>query len=632
MQAPARSGSRSGYRPEIDGLRALAIAPVVLHHANPAVLPGGFTGVDIFFVISGYLICAIIADELADHRFSLWRFWERRVRRIVPALATMLVSTSFVAWAILTPEDFAQFAKALVAASVFASNLHFARGTDYFETVEGTRPLVHTWTLGVEEQFYLMFPPLLMLLWRWRPQALQPAIALLALGSFVLALWMAPRWPLGAFYLLPTRMWELLLGAACALLPRTPRAGNVLAATGLGMILAGFWMIGPDTPAPGALFLLPGIGTALVLLFGRQGTMAARILGWRPLVLLGLVSFGTYLWHQPVLSFLAYVHFGPLPIAVTLAAIATSVVLGALSYRLIEQPVRQRRRLVRPPALLVACGTALALPLAGGASGHFGLLLPLSGAEAARLDGLRPPNASAQVIEPPGKRLAFVLYGDSHAAQYFDAAQARFGTGALLSAPGCLSAGGVSNQYPDDPAGADCRALADRLPLLVARRGVRTVIWAQRWERTLYGTGSEAPLGTTLGTGAPFLRQAILRLADSLPQGTRIVLVGNSPTAWAAGPLLEGGWLRCRAWRNVACPESYPASEAEGRKVNVLLQELAAADPRLTYIDAAAPLCPEGRCQLILEGRLNYWDGSHMTTRAAARVMAQIDLPLIMDP
>ena len=617
------------YRPEIDGLRALAIAPVVLHHAEPELLPGGFVGVDVFFVISGFLITDIIAGEMAQGRFSIWRFWERRLRRIVPALAAMLAASTLAAWAILTPEDFAQFAKALVAASVFAANLHFAERTGYFDSPEGARPLLHTWTLGVEEQFYVLFPLMMLAIGRWRPHLLLPAAVLLGLASFALALWLAPRWPTGAFYLLPTRMWELMLGAACALLPQRPRANGALAASGIVLILVGFALIGPDSAAPGPMFLLPTAGSALVLLFADRHSFAGGALGWRPLVWLGMISFGTYLWHQPVLALLQYRHFGPLPVGQTLAGIAASLLLGALSYRWIEQPVRQRRRLARPAVLVAVCTAALGLPLAAGTGGYLGLVGPRSLGEAQRLEGLRPTHAASYLIMPEDDPLPFVLYGDSHAAQYYDAAVARFGPGALVSNAGCLAAGGLSNLTPGEPEAGACAALPGRLVDLARRRGVRTVIWAQRWERTLYRAGSDVSLGTTFAAGAPYLRKAMLRLADSLPQDTRIILVGNSPTAWVAGPLLEGGWLRCRAWANIACPDSYPATRAEGRGVNAMLRAFAASDPRFTYVDAAAPLCADGRCLLVQDGHLNYWDDSHMTVSAAARVMAQID-PALM--
>lgn len=625
MRAPVAAR----YRPEIDGLRALAIAPVVVHHAHPAWLPGGYAGVDLFFVISGYLITGIIASELAEGRFGLWRFWERRLRRIVPALAVMLMVSSIAAWAILTPLDFRQFAKALVAAALFASNLQFARGTDYFYSAEGDRPLLHTWTLGVEEQFYILFPLLLLGLWRWRPQMVLPAIAALGLASFALALWLAPRWPLGAFYLLPTRMWELMLGAAFALAPAPERPRDGLALAGLGLIALGLALIGPGTAAPGPLFLLPTIGAALVLRFAQAGGLAARLLGWRPLVGLGLVSYGTYLWHQPVLAFLQYVHFGPLGPGLLLAGIAASVGLGALSHIFIEQPVRQRQRLARPALLVMACAAGIVMPLGAGLAAYFGMLPARSTALAQRLEGLRPADADAEMVVPEHGALAFVLYGDSHAGHYFGAARARFGRGALVSAFGCLSAGGLSSRAPGDPKEPACRALPDALETVVRTRQVRLVIWGQRWQRWLYPNGSDVPLGTTYGAGQPHLFRAMERLAARLPADVRIVIIGNAPTPETAGGALTGGWLRCRAYANAACPRAFPASRAEGRRLNAALEAFAARHPRFVYVDAAAPLCPDGHCLLVQDGRLNFWDESHLTYAAAARVLSQIDPALL---
>jgi peptidoglycan/LPS O-acetylase OafA/YrhL len=618
------------HRPEIDGLRALAIVPVVLHHAAPAVLPGGFVGVDVFFVISGYLICGIIAGELAAGQFSLIGFWERRLRRIVPALAAMLAGTGIAAWAILTPEDFQEFAKGLFAAAVFASNIHYARGTDYFAGYEGSRPLIHTWTLGVEEQFYLLFPLLMLTVWRWRAQALLPLVALIGAASLLLALWLAPRAPLAAFFLLPTRMWELMLGAAAALLPAPARPDGRLAAAGLGLILTGFAVIDPAPRGPGLAFLLPTIGTALVLRYAGGETLAGRVLAMRPLVGLGLISFGLYLWHQPLLALAQYQHFGPLPVWTSVAAVAAALGLAIASYRWIEQPVRTRKLLARPVVLAGVCAAALAMPLTAGGLGYLRLLLPQSGRLAQELDGLRPPSTSEDRIIPPEGPLRYVLYGDSHAGQFFDAAVARFGPGAVLMKSDCLAADGLSDFPSGTALAAACHALPDDLIRLVKARKISTVIWAQRWDQELYDTASDTALGPSSGKAGPALMAAITRLIDRLPRGTRVILVGNSPTAWIAGPQMENGWLRCRAYRNAPCPVSYPETLAEGRTLNPRLRGLAAADPRITYVDAAAPLCSGGQCWLVEDGRLNYWDGSHMTLSAATRVMAQIDPALIL--
>lgn len=618
----AGASGASNYRPEIDGLRAIAVGGVIAHHTGLGLVPGGFTGVDVFFVISGYLITGIIAAEMAAGKFSQWRFLERRIRRIVPALAAMLAVTAVAAWAILTPEDFRPFSQSLTAASLFASNLLFVRETGYFDSVEGMQPLLHTWTLGMEEQFYLVFPLVLIACLRWRRAAMLPVVAVLGGLSFVLAVVLAEHWPQGAFYLLPTRLWEFAVGAVCALLPFRPRARGWLGLAGLALIIAGYALIRPSTPAPGAMFLLPTLGTALVILFAAPGNAAGRLLSLKPLTWLGLVSFGTYLWHQPLLVLANYVWFGGLPLPVTLALVAGSVALGAASYAFIEQPVRQKRLLASRTALLLICAAALAVPALAGVAGHLRWLLPASGAEATRLDALRPPLELSTEVAPDAGTVPYVLFGDSHAGQYRAALEARFGAGVLLNHPSCLAAPGVSNKLPDEGDYATCRAMPGRLVTLAREHKVQTIYWAQVWERDLYADGSTTPLSSAEGT--LLLERGLQQIADLLPAGTRIILLGNVPTAGVAAPQMERGWLRCRAYLNVGCPASYPADKAQGIAINARLRALAARDPRFTYVDTAAPLCRAGRCLIMQDGTLNYWDPHHLTYEGARRVVATL--------
>lgn len=637
MTAPALAPAHPGhtpYRAEIDGLRAVAVGGVVAHHAGLAALPGGFTGVDVFFVISGYLITGIIAAEMTAGTFSQWRFLERRLRRIVPALAVMLAVTAPVAWAIQTPEDFKPFAQSLTAAALFASNLLFAQKANYFVSDDGMKPLLHTWTLGVEEQFYLVFPLLLIACRRWRPGAMLPLVGLLGLASFILAMAAASRSPLLAFYLLPTRLWEFALGAACALWPApqgaAARGRSALALGGLGLIAAGYFLINPDTPAPGAMFLLPTIGTVLVIRFAYPANAAGRLLSARPLVWLGLVSFGTYLWHQPLLAMARYSWFGDLPLLATLMLVAASVLFGWASYHWIEQPVRQRRLLAGRGALLLACGAALALPVALGIAGHLRLYLPASGGDAIRLAGLRPPTPPEVVTNTRQKPAAFILYGDSHAMQYYAPLNARFGEGAILAMPSCLAAWELTNQWPEDLAANDCQLMPDRLLALTAESNVRTIIWAQVWDRVLFAKDSPTALDAGSPAAARAITTAMMQLADRLPEGTRIVVIGNAPSALAAAPPMYDGWLRCRAFRNADCPTSYPAAKAQGIAINAALRTLAVRDPRFTYVDPQAPLCPKGRCRVIQDGKLNFWDGHHLTLIGAQRVIASMPAEIMV--
>lgn len=290
--------------------------------------------------------------------------------------------------------------------------------------------------------------------------------------------------------------------------------------------------------------------------------------------------------------------------------------------------MRERRVLADGRRLALVCGTALVLAAALGATGYKRIVLPRSDAEAQALGGLMPPEVRTQVSVPDRGPLRYILYGDSHAGQYRAAISARFGTAALLTENGCLAAGGLSNWEPGTAEGDNCNAMPDALVETVTARKVPVVIWAQRWDRLLFDSASGAELGESGKTAAPLLIAAIERTIARLPRETQVVIMGASPTAWAAGALVQQGWIRCRAYVNVACPSDYPADKAEGRSISAALAAFAARHPQVTYVDAQAPLCRAGRCLLLQDGALNYWDGSHMTLAAATRVVSTMpDLP-----
>lgn len=606
-------------------MRALAIAPVVLFHAGVPGFGGGFIGVDVFFVISGFLITTLIIEQLDAGTFSIWHFYERRARRILPALLVMLAASSAFAWLLFVPDDFRNFAQGLAATAAFASNFLFAAKVDYFSSGEGFRPLLHGWSLSVEEQFYLVFPAIVLGVARYRRRALPAVVGVLLAASLALAVVVLPSHPTLAFYMLPTRLWELLAGAFCALLPAPSLMRQWAGLAGLALLGAGFVLIDAATPAPGAMFVLPVAGTLLVLRYAAAPTWAGRLLGLRPLVGLGLISYGTYLWHQPVLAFLHYVWLGELPALLVAGAVALSVGLGAVSYRYVEQPLRQRRMLPDARSLALAAGAALAIALLTGLAGHWRLIAPRSAAEAARLGAHDSLDRHVTTAVPETGPLPFLLFGDSHARQYFRAMEERFGPGGLLTMSGCLALPGFSNWQGPGAEAAECRAMPNRL-LSLARTGrVRTLVWAQRWDRDLYSNADGRSTGQTSAAAGPTMLAAMERLIQALPPDVHVVIIGNSPTAWAAGPMLDLGYLRCRAYFNTACPRHYPASMAEGTKVNRLLRRFAAGHARVTYVDAALPLCPGGQCPIVTAEGLYYWDGSHMTLTAARKVVGTIN-------
>lgn len=343
------------YRPEIDGLRAVAVVPVIAFHAGLAGWQGGFVGVDVFFVLSGYLVTLLI---LADgDAFSLRRFYERRARRILPALLVVLTAAAAAAWWWLLPADLVAFSKSLAAVLALGSNVYFWRSAlDYFAKPTELTPLLHTWSLAVEEQYYLFFPLVVLALRRLAPAWLGVTLVGLAAASFTLAQWATTRSPNAAFFLLPTRGWELLVGAWLAWrasaraepwpVTRTRPAREALASSGLvliGVAVVGAW----PGAVPGLGAIAPVLGTALVIIAATPDTVVGRVLAWPALVGLGLVSYSAYLWHQPLFAYARVLSPTPPSSAALVALAITAFVLAALTWRYVEQPWRDRRRTSR---------------------------------------------------------------------------------------------------------------------------------------------------------------------------------------------------------------------------------------------------------------------------------------------
>lgn len=336
------------YRPEIDGLRALAVLPVLFFHAAVPGFSGGFVGVDIFFVISGYLITSIIAKDVALGRFSFVSFYERRIRRIFPALFAVVLFSLLAAGVLLAPKDFAAFGKSLIAMTFFVSNIFFKRegGVDgYFGATSNLQVLLHTWTLSVEEQFYLLFPTALILLARYAKKRTREYLWLAVIASFVINIWATHYRPRSAFYILIPRAWELLLGALLAMKAVPPlkrRVSREIAGLmGLGLIAWAVSVFTEDTIFPGFSALLPCLGAGLIIYAGENGPSFVRtILGFRPLVFIGVISYSLYLWHWPIIVFSKYLSVGDLSAVETSIVILASLVMAFISFEFIESPFR----------------------------------------------------------------------------------------------------------------------------------------------------------------------------------------------------------------------------------------------------------------------------------------------------
>lgn len=338
------------YRPEIDGLRTVAVLPVILFHAGASVFSGGYVGVDVFFVISGYLITTILISELAEERFSILRFYERRARRILPALCVVLLACLPFAYFWMLPKEFEDFAQSLMAVVIFASNILFWRESGYFAPAAENKPLLHTWSLAVEEQYYLFFPLLLWLLWRFGRNPTFAVVCIMAALSLAVSQWGSRAFPSANFYLIPTRAWELFAGSICAFILagtrplETTLLRQILSGAGLTLIVGSIFVYDANTPFPSLYALVPVAGSMLIILHAAPGTAVARLLSTRSFVGIGLISYSAYLWHQPLFAFarLRDVTSGHPPQALMFVLAALSLVLAWATWAFVEQPFRRK--------------------------------------------------------------------------------------------------------------------------------------------------------------------------------------------------------------------------------------------------------------------------------------------------
>jgi peptidoglycan/LPS O-acetylase OafA/YrhL len=363
----------SKYRPDIDGLRAIAVLAVIAFHLHFVPMSGGYVGVDVFFVISGYLISGILLREMREGRFSIARFYERRCRRILPALFVVALATIVLGFVYLLPDEFKDYGKSLIATVSSLSNIYFCSKTSYFA---GGGPLLHTWSLAVEEQFYLGFPILLFLIHRWRPRWLTASILVITGISLIISIVGNYEFPVANFYMPYTRAWELLLGAILSfrILPqlRVRLLREACSILGTLLILFSIFKYNEATPFPGLAALAPCIGAALVIFAGESGpSLVGSVLSLRPLTFLGAISYSLYLWHWPLLFFggRGFLTFNDLSHRANVAIfLAICIGLSTLSWKFVELPARFGGRQMPRPRLLLAAGVCILAFAAAGLS------------------------------------------------------------------------------------------------------------------------------------------------------------------------------------------------------------------------------------------------------------------------
>ncbi|WP_207061211.1 acyltransferase family protein [Motiliproteus sp. SC1-56] len=363
------------YRKEIDGLRTVAVLPVIFFHAGLLGMSGGYVGVDIFFVISGYLITTIIYEEIEQGRFSILNFYERRARRILPALTAVLVATTVAALLLMPASLLKTYSQSLVSVVTFSSNVFFFLSSGYFSTASDEMPLLHTWSLAVEEQYYIFFPLMMSALWFLGKVRLALIVLFLTFFSLLLANYMAIKQAVDAnFYLIFSRAWELFVGSLIAIggfdrLPLAVKTRNILSIVGIVFVICSVFIFDEHTPFPSFYTLLPVLGAALVICFGDNKTLVGKVLSVRPMVSVGLISYSLYLWHQPLFAFLRMKTVGEPAHFLFVVAIALTFALAVASYRHVEKPFRNKQRIPRKQVFQFSA-VSIALFLTFGFSGH----------------------------------------------------------------------------------------------------------------------------------------------------------------------------------------------------------------------------------------------------------------------
>lgn len=662
----AAAPSTRRYRADIDGLRALAIIPVVLYHYGIPGFAGGFVGVDVFFVISGYLIAGILGAEIREGRFSLAGFYERRVRRIFPALAVVALSTFAATLFLLPPDKMQELGSEFIWSSFFATNIwFFKKSSDYFAGVATLKPLLHLWSLAIEEQFYVLFPLLLRLTRRCglRDLGVVSVLSALCLISLAVSVHASIFSHLAGFFLLPSRAWELLGGALLALSPR-PRLSAIqsglMASAGMVAITAAIVLFNDRTPFPGAAALLPCLG-AVALIWGGEGwaegrakPIATALLARKEAVWVGRISYPLYLWHWPLLVLARFEHLGEPLLSVRLSLMVLSVALAAATAALIEGPVRSRRVLARRRPLLAAGLAVLAALLAVGqvARSTHGLPGRLPLAEAQREIALRHRAGLVPSVFCTGPatrfhggwkcRLGswdgegnadFVVWGDSHAGHLspvLDAiAHARGLRGMLFWSPACppLIDAAASVARREGACGEFNRAVVADLN----RSPAPLALLAARWPNVaamnfpaVFGADRAPWLcednrcsGISVDDGHQAFSAGLGNVLALLGRmGSRVALIQDAPQqpfnvddAVAVDALLRRPFIM-----------GFSADRRETVRRQQWVDDLfrqAAADGRAVYIRTLDLFCDADSCPAARNGQPLYGDDSHLSAAGA---------------
>ena len=628
------------YRAAIDGLRAVAVIVVLLFHARVPFFSGGYVGVDVFFVVSGYLITGLIHQEHVAGGFTLLGFYERRMRRIFPALFLVVLSTFAIGAIVMLPPDLSRLGSSGVAATLFVSNFYFwGRGQNYLRNAPEFEPLLHTWSLAIEEQFYLFFPIFVLVTLRFFKR-LDFTFMVVALGSFSISIYLTSAHPTAAFYFSPSRAWELLLGSWLAvtdlknLMPR--RFVPPLQVVGLVMIVGATFSFNLVTPFPGFAALIPCLGTALIVAWCDQDSRLIKGLSHPALVWLGLISYPLYLWHWPSLVLTRFALLRELHVYEIVALYFLAGVLAAATWQYVEKPFRTRNGLIsaRRVFVLAAGVSCLALAIGGGlrttevwstppprvarileAAKDYA---PLLGA-CHNWDRKGPEQFSNCIIGANDRpEINFALWGDSHAGAVAIAVDAAAYSvskkGLQLTADDCPPL--LRTQVIVSNVVSDCEARNEAAFDLLLQHRIRGAILAGAWAQYVEGDYKVLRPNNKPDAGgdkiAPFQR-AMKQTMDRLrTAGIDVVIVGPVPYIGWNVPTV----LAAKEWRKQAMPEGPSLADfmSSQRKIMPILRDL---EHDGVYVVYPHKLLCESTCLVQLNGQILYSDTEHLTTQGA---------------
>lgn len=671
---PNAKSTSMRYRSDIDGLRAIAVLSVVFYHLGLPFITGGYVGVDIFFVISGFLITRIIHREAVSGNFSILGFYERRARRILPALAVVVLASIVAAHFLLAPFDYDDFGLSAVATLLFASNFHFKDAINYFAPAAEFHPLLHTWSLAVEEQFYILFPLLLVAFVRFG-RVISGVLVLLVLsfGASVLAITSNLISPETAFYLLPVRAWELLFGSVLALdmvpVPKNRLLREATALLGLVLIGFGIFFLTSQTPFPGVAALLPVVGAALVILAGEGGpSLVGRALSLRPMVFVGLVSYSLYLWHWPILAFLRHMRNSvDLGTADLVAAFMLSMMAATASWWFVERPFRNRRWMSQKRVFALSgaaigglSAIGLAIHLSEGVVDRLSPQLQLISAGASDKETNRRSCELRRGVEtlcrlgPSGVPADALLWGDSHAGALMSAvevAQSDYGKAMRLATlSSCLPLFDVRFVRLNGRRKKNwklCKAFNNEIInwLEKGNHEIKTVVLMARW--AIAATGQRlpgepgpdmalVPLNSPLPTKAQAVKMAPTLLAKGLEKtlrrlkaaGLNVIIVGSVPEMTWNVPRT----LVLSAWQGKEPPATPTYAQVTVRHAaadNVIKQ--LAEKYGAKYI-LLTPLLCKPNCKTVVDGHSLYVDDNHLTAYGARNVVGPFLAPYFKNP